>query len=384
MVALQEELDWLCYHLYGLDEASDVVPPEALEPLAPTALPWVLTLAAKDAAVRVNLAQGETSDELPTEWFSRHRWEPLLEPPAALSASVRSRIEARRARAQANPDLALVETANFKRRWYKPDYDAEEQEALQLWIADRVEAEAKTRTRAFTLEQLTAALQDDHSVLAVGEVLTGRQDFSLSKLVAEALQSDAMPNHRFHLYNDNGLVKREVWERTWADQRREDAGEEVTPQVPPAYDPKDFLRPEHYQLRGKLDVPKERFVTFSEVPGRAGLETLYGWAGWTPLQRLRAILAMDEDREDAGVPIGDRTGLLDSAWRLLPEVAREDPAVATRMKAELQALVGPAGPSRELLEDWRGRFPPPRTRAAKNRRAKATVDTTENQEVGAL
>jgi len=178
------------------------------------------------------------------------------------------------------------------------------------------------------------------------------------------LQSDAVPSHRFHVYKPAGLVKREVWERTWTDQRREDAGENVRPEVPPSYDNKDFLRTEHWQLRGKLDVPKERFIAFTEVPGRSGVEILYGWAGWTPVQRLRAFLAIDEELEDASVPLADRIGLLDSAWRLLPDVARDDAAAAARLKAELQALVGPEGPSRELIEDWKKRFPPPTTRAA--------------------
>jgi len=63
--------------------------------------------------------------------------------------------------------------------------------------------------------------------------------------------------------------------------------------------------------------------------------------------------------------------LLDRAWRLLPDVAREDAAAATRLKAELQALVGPEGPSREMLEDWKKRFPPPSSRAVKTKGSKA-------------
>lgn len=127
-------------------------------------------------------------------------------------------------------------------------------------------------------------------------------------------------------------------ERTWEDQRRKDAGQSVTPEVPPSYTQADFLKPEYFRLQGKLDVPKERFIAFTEVPGHAGTETLYGWAGWTPLQRLKALVSIDEELEDAGVPLVDRAGLLDSAWRLLPDVAREDGAASVRLKAELQAL----------------------------------------------
>jgi hypothetical protein len=190
-----------------------------------------------------------------------------------------------------------------------------------------------------------------------------------------------VPNHRFHIYKPAGLVKREAWERTWEDQRREDASEKVTPEVPPSYGTGDFLKTEYWQLRGKLDVPKERFIAFTEVPGRSGVETLYGWAGWTPVQRLRAILAIDENLEDADVPLADRIGLLDSAWRLLPDVAREDAAAAARLKAELQALVGPQGPGPELIEDWRKRYPPPSTRGAKAKRAAKTREKDlENEE----
>lgn len=365
MIALQEELDWLCYALYGLDMASDVVAADKAEACPPMWLPWNLSFAESDATHRAALSRGQEPDEQPSEWWSRHCWEPLSALPKQASAALRKRVEARRARTAATPALALIETANFKRRWYKPDYADQERIALTEWLADRVEQAAKARTRTFSLEQLVASLQDDARVLAVCEVLTDRKDFSLSQLVANALQSDAVPSHPFHVYKPAGLVKREVWERTWADQRREDAGEKVTPEVPPAYGSGDFLKPEYWRLRGKLDVPKERFIAFTEVPGRSGVETLYGWAGWTAQHRVKAILAIDEELEDASVPLADRIGLLDSAWRLLPDVAREDASAATRLKAELQALVGPEGPSSALIEDWKKRFPPPNARAAR-------------------
>jgi hypothetical protein len=365
MVGLQEELDWLCYRLYGLDDADDLLDAERVASMPPTWLPWSIQLATRDAEIRSEIGKGNDPGELPTVWFERHGWVPLSELPESASNSLRARVDGRRARTQSNPALALIETANFKRRWYRPDYEAEEKEALQVWIADRVEAVARERSRPVSLDQLVAALQDDAPTLAVCEVLAERRDFSLSRLIADALAGDSVPNHRFHTYKPPGLVKREAWERTWDLQRREDAGEKVSPEVPPSYGTGDFLKTEYWQLRGKLDVPKERFIAFTEVPGRAGVETLYGWAGWTPVQRIKAILAIDEELEDAAVSLADRAGLLDSAWRLLPDVAREDPAAATRLKAELQALVGPAGLSRESIEDWRKRFPPPKTHAAK-------------------
>jgi len=63
----------------------------------------------------------------------------------------------------------------------------------------------------------------------------------------------------------------------------------------------------------------------------------------------------------------------------LPEVAREDAAVAARLKAELQALVGPEGPSRELIEDWKKRFPPPTLRASGGKRGAKKAAQVKDQ-----
>jgi hypothetical protein len=203
----------------------------------------------------------------------------------------------------------------------------------------------------------------------LAEVVTERRDYSVDQIVGEVLAAYSVPNHPLHRYSRPGLIKRQVWERIWEKQRREDEDldEGIRPAVPPAYVQADFISRRVFELRGKLDVPKERFIGFTEAPGRAGADTLYGWAGWTRLQRIRAMLAIDETLEDEGLPLGDRVALLDSAWRLLPDAAREDATAAARLKAELQALVGPEGPSREMLEDWRRRFPPPGVRAGGRR-----------------
>ncbi len=375
MVALQEELDWSVYRDYGLF-TGEVLAPGQVGQLVPGQRPFEIAFAA------ANQMEAESDPGLRTDWFSLQGWEPPASNWPEMLGVGQDLYQRRLAVLQEHPALRLIEAPDFKRRWYKPDYDAQEKEALELWLADRVESAVKARNRAFTLDQVVVALQDDASVLAVCEVLTERPDFNLSQLVAETLLGDAVPSHRFHVYKPSGLTKRAVWERTWEDQRREDAGEKVTPAVPPAYAKEDFLRPGSWHLRGKLDVPKERFIAFTGVPGRSGPDTLYGWAGWTPLQRLRAILGVDEELDDAGVSLADRIGLLDSAWRLLPDAAREDSAATGRLKAELQALVGPEGPSPELIEDWRKRFPPPSAKMSKAKRAKAKREEAdaENEE----
>jgi hypothetical protein len=347
MVFWQEELDWEVYRLLGL------VPPGSTSLLAegevrPDARPFVWT----DGA-------------LPTD----------------ISPKVADEYVRRRKLLESDRFLALLESPVNKRLWkgtqgvfgrYDRTYLDKTRTALGTWFAQRVEAVARERSRHFALEHLVAALQDDGGALAVCEILADRRDFNLSQLVADVLQTGSVPSHPLHTYKPTGLVKRQAWERTGADQARADAGEKLAPEVPPNYANTDYLKPEYWQLRGKLDVPKERFIAFTEVPGRAGVETLYGWAGWTAQQRVKAILAIDEELEDASVPLADRIGLLDSAWRLLPDVAREDATAANRLKAELQALVGPEGPSNALIEDWKRRFPPPSARAGGARKAAAT------------
>lgn len=68
---------------------------------------------------------------------------------------------------------------------------------------------------------------------------------------------------------------------------------------------------------------------------------------------------MDEDGEDQGLTLADRIALLDSAWRLVPDIVGNNPTTGARLKAELAALLGPDGPSKDLLVDWKKRFPDP-------------------------
>ncbi|MEZ4399116.1 MAG: hypothetical protein R3B06_03810 [Kofleriaceae bacterium] len=341
--------------------------------MPPTWRPVELNLAVRDGETRAAIAAGDETTETPTAWFTRHRWEPLTELPASAPKAVRELVAARRARIAQVPELALIEQTTYKRRWYRPDYNDEEQKALAVWLADRVEAELSAPgAKPSSLSLLAVALEGDRRVAAVAELLAGRQDYSLVELVADAVLADAVPQHPFHVYKPAGLDKRAAWERTWDEQRKEDAGLPAKPEVPPKYGSGDFLKPDYYRLRGKLDVPKERFIAFTEVPGRSAGEVLYGWAGWTPLERVKALLVLDEQCEDQGIDLADRIALLDSAWRLLPDIARDDAPTAARLKAELAALVGPDGPSKVLLDAWRTKFPPPGGRGARRRPAAVT------------
>lgn len=367
MIFLQEEIDWHVYGLFGLTSTSLAAPSNG-----PGTLPRgqrAFEIAnGRRTFVRVDGASLEPEDAecetgsttLPAEYVE---------------------ISARRVNEiRNNADVQTIESYMFKRLWrdteenvvervFRERYDREQ---VSAWLLEKIEVAAANRGTPFSTTRLTADLMEEPSVLVAAGYLAGTQSFALDKLVRRMVEENAVPNSPAHIYTETGQAKRRAWEDVWALQRREDAGGKVDSiPVPPEYSQgsrgksKDFVRTEYWRVRGKLDVPKECFMAFTEVPVRAGAEPLYGWVGWTAQQRVKAILALDEELEDAAVPLADRIALLDSAWRLLPDVAREDPTAASRLKAELQALVGPGGPSRALIEEWKKRFPPPHSRAAR-------------------
>ena len=285
-----------------------------------------------------------------------------------------------------NSSIRLIEVPEYKRKWEPWDWKSEVKAAAQELFADAVEDALIARDKPAPVSHLVASLQVDARLLAIAAVVQERKDVDLEGLVAAVLAQDSVPWHPHHVYTPHGLVVREAWEQVWEEQRREDRNQAGSTRDIDwsAYEysqgsrgkPTHFLRAEYWKLRGKLDVPKERFIAFTEVPGRDGDETLYGWAGWTPIQRIRVMLGIDEDLEDDGVPLADRTGLLDSAWRLLPDAEREDAATASRLRAELRATIGGDGFSKEQLADWKFRFPPP----SNSRRGRAVVVVDDNDD----
>lgn len=363
MVGLQEELDWLCYELYGIDADVEVRAPGEVHPLVPGQRPFELVLARDDAERREALARGEEPDEAPTAWFERHGWEPVTSLDAIADKNQRTLITARIERTAASKWLGLVEQPTYKRRWYRPKHEEQEQEALATWLADRIEDWSKSRERPFTVKEAALALETDPAVLAVAELLAGRSTFDLVALVRDRMLAESVPSCKVHVYSEEGLRKRALWEETWEMQRREDAGEKVTPAVPPKYGQGDFLRSEYWKLRGKLDVPKERWIALSEVPGRANGDVLYGWAGWTPRQRAKVLLVLDEELENEGVVLADRHGILHGVGFLLPYVEWESPKAAAEFRAVVTSLVGQEGVTDEMLRQWAEIHGPPGARA---------------------
>jgi hypothetical protein len=80
----------------------------------------------------------------------------------------------------------------------------------------------------------------------------------------------------------------------------------------PKYGQDEFRSPTYWSLRGKLDVPKERFISYPGCESDEDREPVYGWAGWDHLQRAVALAGLYQDRKQ-------REGW--SKARLLPMLA---------------------------------------------------------------
>ncbi|MGC4896391.1 BREX-2 system adenine-specific DNA-methyltransferase PglX [Micromonospora sp. DT31] len=301
MIALQEELDWEVYRLYGLrdDDLTCAEPP---------------LLALGERAFEIVLARRMAAGEVETQWFARHGSTPITELPAHwpddYRALVRRRIEA----IESDRNIALIERPECKRRWATEGWGAMQARALRDWLLDRLEAPEIWGDRPIpqSVAQLADRVRHDDDFRAVLELWIGRDDYDLTKTLAKLVADEHVPFLPAYRYKPTGLRKRAQWERTWAQQRLEDAGEDVDIKVPPKYTSADFVKPSYWRARGKLDVPKERFVSYPKAGRDGDVTELLGWAGWDHLAQAQALATVYLDRK------------LQAAWpaeRLLPLLA---------------------------------------------------------------
>jgi hypothetical protein len=334
LIAWQEELDWQIYEAFGFiesddhvslpeDEAKDAVPSDGIQ--------------LGERAFEIVLARRMAAGEVQTTWFARHGSTPITEVPAHWPKAYRELVERRIARIESDANIRLIEQPEYKRRWNTEPWEKSQQEALRQWLLARLEGyfhegsrvcdlagtfdpaahgfNAAARPHLVSANQLADVVQSDVRFLDAAEVYVGAAGFSVPKLVRELVESESVPALPRDRYKDSGLRKRQDWEETWRLQRLEDAvDEEVRSQgsgvneeelkkrirkaqlekvgeipVPPKYASTDFKKASHWKLRGKLDVPKERWICY---PGaeRAGDDSpLIAWAGWDHLQQAQAL-----------------------------------------------------------------------------------------------
>jgi hypothetical protein len=97
--------------------------------------------------------------------------------------------------------------------------------------------------------------------------------------------------------------------------------------VPPKYATADFVKTDYWRLRGKLDVPKERWVSFPHCSTENDPSLVIAWAGWNHLQQATALIAYYDARKREGWPANRLTPLLAGLDQLLPWIHQWHPEI---------------------------------------------------------
>ncbi|NYT96503.1 BREX-2 system adenine-specific DNA-methyltransferase PglX [Salinispora sp. H7-4] len=282
MIALQEELDWEVYQLYGLsdEDLTCANPPE---------------IALGERAFEIVLHTSGAQ----TEWFNRHGSKPIDRAQPDWPAEYRTLVERRIAVIGSNRHIGLIERPECKRRWSTEGWEKMQSAALRAWLLDRLEAPELWggQPAPLSVAQLADRVGGDQDFRAVLELWVGHDNFELAKTIGLLVADEHVPYLPAQRHKPAGLRKRAQWERTWALQRREDAGEQVEIEVPPKYTSADFARPSYWRARGKLDVPKERFISYPQAGRDSDGSELLGWAGWDHLAQARALATVYLDRK---------------------------------------------------------------------------------------
>jgi hypothetical protein len=369
MVALQEELDWQTYRLYGLVDYDLTYDHEDLPGVA-----------LGERAFEIALARAVQSSEEETAWFMRHGSTPITEVPAHWPAAYRELVQRRLDEIAANPSIRLLEKPEYKRRWLSDPWEKQQERALRDWLLDRVEAkrfwfDGQGRPLPRSVAQLADDVGRDADLVSVLALWEGRPDVPVTQSLVRLLADEAVPFLAAYRYKESGLRKREAWEETWRLQRAEDAGERVgTIAVPPKYTSADFRKNSYWQARGKLDVPKERFIVYPDAGRETDPTPLLGWAGWDHAQQSLALSLVIGERERDGWADERLVPLVAGLAEVQPWVgqwhAEVDPGYGVSLAAfcreQLTARAAQVGKTLEELAAWR---PAPATRGRRARSA---------------
>jgi hypothetical protein len=366
-VFLQEELDWWSYAAFGLCpwEDANVVFEEG-QTAPPGARPFELETgydAGFSHRVRSSGAVAIAREKVPARWVARVS---LLE----------------------REGIRNIESREFKRQWRDTEDNVDPVEFrrelgrrhLTAYVVDAIEGLVRDRAAVIHGRFLTRALLDSargRLVQAIAEYL----QVEVPVLVNDLVASQAIPFFSAYRFTDDAMSGAyAAWQHTWGLQRREDAGEkDLKIPVPPKYDQKDYRDSIYWRLRGKLDVPKERFISYPGAERDDDRSPLIGWAGWDHLQRAQALATLYQERKNQDGWEKERlqpllAGLLElvpwlKQWHNAldddPAKDRAGDAYATFVDTEARAL----GFTLDDLRAWR----PEEKKGRKNGKARAAA-----------
>lgn len=343
MIGVQEELDWQCYRLYELLPAGVSV--EEVEHGSP------FEVELGERAFEIVLARRIAAGKETSDWFDRHGSTSTTEIPARWPEAYRRVVQRRIELIERDPALRLLEQSLYKRRWNSPKWADLEQAALRNWLLARLESRAlwvaspDQPPKINTISLLADTVQRDAEFMQIAALYAGHADFDVPQLVAGLVTAESVPFLPALRYSDTGLRKRAQWEDTWSLQRRADQGESVgSISVPPKYKKEDFLKVMFWDLRGGLDVPKERWVSYPGCERGADGSLPIAWAGWDHLQLATALAAYYlEMKESEGWEAARLQPLLAGLLELVPWLEQwhneVDPVYGERMGAYYRGFV---------------------------------------------
>lgn len=397
MIAMQEELDWQVYGFYHLlskaDAARTTVPEHRRDEVPEVKF--------GERAFEIVIAPEAGSDEAVREWFKRHRSNPTTEIPTHWPDWYRDIVQARIDLINSRPkDIGLIERPEYKRRWSTEPWEKKERAALREWLLDRCEGEELWFTlrdglkvpRPMSVNFLADLLGADADFTSVAALYAAdhlrKPDLPLAEVLAEIVADQHVPYLAALRYKDSGLRTREQWETVWAQQREEDqTGQRLDIAPPTKYKSSDFLRPSYWANRGKLDVPKERFVSYPDAGPDADSSLMLGWAGWDHKDQAQGLFHLVEERTRQEGWATDRVlPLLAGLREVMPWVRQwhgeydEEwgDVPAEELEAEYQRLLREHEVSEAQLQAWRP------VRKARGRKAAAGRKKATGQEQAAL
>jgi hypothetical protein len=311
IIFLQEEMDWLAYEMYGLIKKA----PLARDYLTP------------GYYEKARLQLGQRAFELAGngytgDWPAGYQPDPL---PEALKALTEARIVI----IQSNKDIALLEDPLYKRRWVLPDYDQEFRDATRWWLAEKLEYALEQYGKPISLRRWARGLSRDARVMATLELLTGSPMFDIERELHQIILANAVPNRPEHYLKPSGL-------RQLGAQGAE-------------FQSSDFSHSPTWKLRGKLNIPRERFIAYTEfdhtqrnadTPDSGG--PWYGWAGWDAAQRADALAYLLDRANRAGWQLHWQQCGLRAALRQLLQQGKLD-HLPPEEKLEFEGIAGMCG-----------------------------------------
>ncbi|MFI1962682.1 BREX-2 system adenine-specific DNA-methyltransferase PglX [Streptomyces pathocidini] len=394
MIALQEELDWEVYHSYGLLTNAEKIRLTDPSP-SPTTIPQVRL---GERAFEIVLARKQAAGAIETAWFDRHRSTPVTEIPTHWPDWYRDIVQARIDTITSRRDIALIERPECKRRWATDPWEKREKAALRTWLLDKCEDKSLwfhvlndfEQPRTLTVGRLADELEKQDDAKAILNTASlyathlGKPNLTLAQVLQDVVDAEHVPYLAAYRYKDSGLRKRAQWEGIWEQQREEDrSGQRLAIPVPPKYTSADFVKQSYWSNRGKLDVPKERFVSYPDSSPGSDPTLLLGWAGWDQRDQATALLNIVSERRKQQDWSGEQlVPLLAGINELMPwlrqwfgEVDDEwgEESAAEEFQSFLDGELAREQLTPAALTAWR---PAKRTRA---RKASATAKTAKTK-----